>query len=106
METVDKLFNNLFPDDPPPKFPLHDKWYSNYPLPGKMCSGLGYGCMFCGNCPYGDNWKCPEEDKEVYDEYMKVRKEWEERNPNWLEVIMNQEIVLEDWGYKNERRHN
>jgi hypothetical protein len=32
--------------------------------------------MWCGRCPLGDNWKCPEEDKEVYEKYLKELHEY------------------------------
>lgn len=58
----------------PPKNPLKEKWDKLYPpIPmwqySQVCDG--YSCMWCGRCPRGDNWKCPEEDKEVYEEYLK-----------------------------------
>ena len=55
----------------------------------------GYSCIFCGDCPSGDYWKCPEEDRAVYDEYMERRKAWEERHPDYMNVLMSQEIEIE-----------
>lgn len=57
-----------------PKNPLKEKWDKLYPpIPMAQYSQVcdGYSCMWCGRCPLGDNWKCPEEDKEVYEEYLK-----------------------------------
>lgn len=69
----------------PPVNPLKEKWEKLYPptpMPqySQVCDG--YSCMWCGRCPQGDNWKCPEEDKEVYEQYLKERREYTElHNP-------------------------
>ncbi len=68
-------------DDPVPKNRLMRKWLQKYPLPEKSCCGPSYGCMFCGNCPRGDYWKCPEEDKEEYETYQREFSEWQKRHP-------------------------
>lgn len=56
-----------------PKNPLKEKWdrlYPPKPMPqfSQVCDG--YSCMWCGRCPHGVHWEVPEEDKEVWDEYM------------------------------------
>ena len=69
----------------PPINPLKEKWAKLYPptpMPqySQVCDG--YSCMWCSRCPYGDKWKCPEEDKEVYERYLKERQEYMElHNP-------------------------
>lgn len=68
-------------DDPVPENRLMRKWLQKYPLPEKSCCGPSYGCMFCGNCPRGDYWKCPEEDKEEYEKYQQTFAEWQKRHP-------------------------
>lgn len=62
-----------------PKNPLMDKWLKLYPPKpmaqySQVCDG--YSCMWCGRCPHGDNWKCPEEDKEVYEKYLEELHEY------------------------------
>ena len=74
----------------PPVNPLKEKWEKLYPpttMPqySQVCDG--YSCMWCGRCPHGDNWKCPEEDKEVYEQYLKERREYTElHNPRFKDL--------------------
>lgn len=75
--------------DPIPTSPLMKKWKETYPLPGKPCA-MGYGCIYCGNCPSGAYWKCPEEDREEYAEYDKRLSEWEKRHPNLIQTMLSQ----------------
>lgn len=56
----------------PPKNPLVEKWDSLYP----PCEHEGYNCMFCRDCRFGDYWKCPEEDREVYEQWAKEYNEY------------------------------
>lgn len=56
-----------------PENPLKEKWAKLYPpIPKPEYSQVcdGYSCMWCGRCPNGDNWKVPEEDREVWEEYQ------------------------------------
>lgn len=58
----------------PPENPLAEKWAKLYPpIPKPEYSQVcdGYSCMWCGRCPHGDNWKVPEEDREVWEQYQK-----------------------------------
>ena len=70
----------------PPKNPLEEKWAKLYPpkpMPqySQVCDG--YSCMWCGRCPHGENWKVPEEDKEVWEQYQKERSEYDRvHNPS------------------------
>lgn len=52
----------------PPRNPLKEKWDALYPT----CESLGYKCIYCGKCPLGDDWKVPEEDKEVWKEHVQA----------------------------------
>ena len=68
-------------EDPMPAFSLLKKWKQNYPLSGKSCTGDVYGCMFCGNCPSGEYWKCPEEDREEFEKCKADYAMWVDRHP-------------------------
>lgn len=62
-----------------PKNPLEEKWSKLYPptpMPqySQVCDG--YSCMWCGRCPNGENWKVPEEDKEVWEQYQEQIREY------------------------------
>lgn len=62
-----------------PENPLEEKWNKLYPpIPMPQYSQVcdGYSCMWCGRCPQGSNWKCPEEDKEVWEQYQKQINEY------------------------------
>lgn len=70
----------------PPKNPLKEKWDRLYPptsMPqySQVCDG--YSCMWCGRCPKGSDWKVPEEDREVWEEYQKQIREYDRiHNPS------------------------
>lgn len=74
----DYLIETIYNEDgticDPPKNPLMDKWLQLYPPTPKpqfsqVCDG--WSCiMGCSKCPYGENWKCPEEDREEYNKYL------------------------------------
>ncbi len=51
-----------------PVNPLEEKWEQAVP----DCSP-NYKCMYCDNkqCHHSADWECPEEDKEVYEQYLK-----------------------------------
>jgi hypothetical protein len=64
----------------PPRNPLEDKWrklYPPIPMPqhSQVCDG--YSCMWCNRCPEGDDWKVPEEDKEVWEQYQEQIREYD-----------------------------
>ncbi len=69
-----------------PKNPLEEKWSKLYPptpMPQSSQVCDGYSCMWCGRCPKGDNWKVPEEDKELWDNYQAQIKEYHKiHNPS------------------------
>lgn len=73
-----------------PKNPLKEKWdrlYPPTPMPqySQVCDG--YSCMWCGRCPNGSNWKVPEEDKEVWEQYLEQCKEYDRiHNPNLFKM--------------------
>lgn len=70
----------------PPVNPLTEKWtrlYPPIPMPqySQVCDG--YSCMYCDRCPQGDQWKCPEEDIEIWTQYVKEYGEYmREHNPS------------------------
>lgn len=71
----------------PPINPLKEKWdklYPPTPMPqfSQVCDG--YSCMWCGRCPSGEYWKCPEEDKEIYEQYLKEYREYMRAHNNWV----------------------
>lgn len=56
-----------------PVNPLEKKWNELYPptpMPSRSQVCDGYSCMWCSRCPKGDNWKVPEEDMEIYENYQ------------------------------------
>lgn len=64
----------------PPKNPLVEKWSKLYPpkpMPqySQVCDG--YSCMYCDRCPEGGDWKVPEEDKEVWEQFIKQKREYD-----------------------------
>ena len=71
------MFNVLNENGTPfelPSNPLQEKWdrlYPPKPMPqySQVCDG--YSCMWCGRCPKGDNWKVPQEDLEIWEQYQK-----------------------------------
>lgn len=72
-----------------PTNPLEEKWAKLYPPTPKpeahqVCDG--YSCMWCGRCPRGDYWKCPDEDKEVYEQYQKELREYLEKSDTLCEL--------------------
>ena len=63
----------------PPQNPLKEKWEKLYPpIPMPQYSQVcdGYSCMWCDRCPNGSNWKIPEEDKEVWEQYLREKEEY------------------------------
>lgn len=71
LKENDEFFRNM------PQNPLMEKWLKEYPpvsMPNESTVCDGYSCMWCSRCPYGDNWACPEEDREEYDKYLEELK--------------------------------
>ena len=68
MIVIEKIINEDGTDYDPPKNPLSEKWNRLYP----GCKTDGYKCMFCGDCPYGEYWKVPEEDRDVFITYLQA----------------------------------
>lgn len=74
-----------------PENPLKEKWdklYPPTPMPqySQVCDG--YSCMWCSRCPQGSNWKVPDEDKEVWDEYQKQIEEYHKiHNPSLVTKV-------------------
>ena len=58
----------------PPENPLKDKWDKLYPACSIGSDGWDYSCMFCGKCPLGDHWEVPDEDKSIWEQYIKDKK--------------------------------
>lgn len=77
-----------------PENPLKEKWDKLYSQ-SQTC--VGYSCMWCGRCPNGVNWKVPDEDKEVWDEYLRQIKEYHKtHNPKLTERIEEALNVLKE----------
>ena len=74
-----------------PKNPLEEKWerlYPPTPMPqySQVCDG--YSCLWCGRGPRGDNWKVPEEDKEIWEAYRRQCREYNRiHNPRLYEML-------------------
>ena len=87
-----------------PENPLKEKWARLYPpSPDARASQVcdGYSCMWCGRCPYGDYWKVPEEDKDVWEAYQAELKEYDRiHNPGLYAFYMK---AKENDGGTNER---
>lgn len=69
---IEKIVNGDGSDYNPPRNPLAEKWEKLYP----SCTTGGYSCMYCGECPHGEYWKVPEEDKSIYDSYMQTIRQY------------------------------
>lgn len=84
-----------------PKNPLKEKWEKLYPPTrfGKACSPYieldngdtiaNYGCILCHEmCPHSNNWKVPEEDREVWEEYQRQIHEYHKiHNPEFYKSV-------------------
>ena len=80
-----------------PKNPLEEKWkhlYPPTPMPqySQVCDG--YSCMWCGRCPRGDNWKVPEEDKEIWEDYQRQCREYDRIHNPILYALLHEEDKL------------
>lgn len=80
-----------------PKNPLAEKWkrlYPPTPMPqySQVCDG--YSCMWCGRCPRGDNWKVPEEDKEIWEDYRRQCREYDRIHNPILYALLHEEDKL------------
>ena len=76
---IEELLNEDGTVYDPPVNPLKEKWEQLYPpIPIAQYSQVcdGYSCMWCGRCPEGSYWECPEEDREVYEKYLQRCKEY------------------------------
>lgn len=86
MALIKKIVNEDGTDYNPPQNPLKEKWdrlYPPTPMPqySQVCDG--YSCMWCGRCPSGSNWKVPEEDKDVWEQFIEQRREYDRvHNPS------------------------
>ena len=65
-----------------PPNPLEDKWKSKYPSCNLEDT---WTCFQCSRCPFGGDWKCPEE---VYDKYMEQVEQYYEDHGGFLNVII------------------
>ena len=74
-----------------PENPLKEKWDKLYPpIPKPEFSQVCdvYGCIWCDRCPRGDNWKVPEEDREVWEQYQEQLYEYHKiHNPSLFKAI-------------------
>lgn len=80
MIVVDKIINEDGTDYDPPKNPLDEKWQRLYP----GCEATGYKCMYCGDCPHGEYWQVPDEDRDVYYEYLETVKQYNIKHGNFM----------------------
>lgn len=113
MKQIKEIINEdgtiLGPESGYPKHPLIEKWEKLYPPTrfGKSCSPFyksnnetifaNYGCILCHEmCPYSDNWKVPEEDREVWDEYQRQISEYHKIHNQSLAITV--EEYLEKYG--------
>lgn len=73
--------------------PLAEKWAKLYPpIPKPEASQVcdDYSCMWCGRCPRGSYWQCPDEDKEIYEQYLKDKREYMlSHNPSLKKIYEN-----------------
>ena len=85
----------------PPENPLADKWDKLYP-PCEIgrYGGWDYQCMFCNQCHYGETWKIPEEDKEVWEKYRTELDSYIDAHGGCenLVVDLNLDLIKEDEG--------
>ena len=98
-----KLMNEDGTEFHPPKNPLEEKWSKLYPpmRHGEPCGPvlghyedgrpiMNFSCVMCGEekCPISENWKVPEEDREVYEAWRKEFEEYiDKHNPNHMQRI-------------------
>ena len=80
MIAVDKIINEDGTDYNPPKNPLEEKWERLYP----GCKASGYKCMYCGDCPHGEYWTVPNEDRDIYDAYLETIKQYNIKHGNFM----------------------
>ena len=81
---MDIHFSDGTPVQEPPN-PLEYKWKINYP----SCNLEDiWTCLQCSRCPLGGDWKCPEEDKEVYNKHIEQVKQYYENHGGFLNVII------------------
>lgn len=93
-----------YESDPKPENPLKEKWEKLYPpIPKPEYSQVcdGYSCMWCGRCPRGENWKCPEEDAEIYAQYQKELNAWFDRHSEYfakaiIQLAKEHKDIMED----------
>ena len=78
MIEVEAIVNGDGTKYDPPKNPLKEKWDGLFP----GCESTGYKCMFCGECPHGDYWKVPDEDKDIYDAYLQTVQQYNAEHGN------------------------
>lgn len=77
----------LYPDDPMPVNPLWKKWAERYPaIPDPEAKQVcdAFSCAWCGRCPHGEYWLCPEEDQETFKQYLKDFAAWQSRHPAFI----------------------
>ncbi|MCM1223736.1 MAG: hypothetical protein NC548_55725 [Lachnospiraceae bacterium] len=90
---IEKIINDDGTEFNPPRNPLLDKY------PPKRPNCVSYACIYCGDCPYGDDFRVPEEDMEVY---LKWRAEYEayirDHNPDLMAWLEEQEAKQKEKG--------
>lgn len=79
----------------PPKDPLEEKWAKLYP----SCSETwDYSCIFCDKCPYGDEWKIPEEDKEVWKQHQAEVEAYAAEHGGWEHLVLTINSIADEEG--------
>ena len=69
----------------PPKNPLKEKWDKLYP---SCQDSWDYGCMFCGKCHFGDHWKIPKEDRELWNQFQSDMDAYVEAHGGWNNLLL------------------
>lgn len=89
MPLIEKIMNSDGTEYDPPVHPEYHKITDKYP----KCRSWGYKCMYCGDCPYGDNFKpANDEEKRIIEEQSKMTWDYTlKHNPDIAELLSRHE---------------